>query len=144
MIIGEFDRNGWPRVKCDIAFPRLGLHGEVSFLVDTGAHRTALQPTDARNMSIPFDLLGNAEESLGIGGGASYFQEIAYLAFDDGLYKRIYIVNLLIAEPRDQNAAAIPSLLGRDIINYWDMRYAPMNGVLEFDALSADYTLEEG
>ena len=99
---------------------------------------------DASRLRVPFELLQNVEESHGIGGGASYFQELAYLAFDDGPYKRIYIVNLLIAEPRDQNAAAIPSLLGRDIINYWDMRYAPMNGVLEFEALRADYTLEEG
>ena len=143
MIIGEFDRNGWPRVRCDIFLPRLGLNVDVSFLVDTGAHRTALYPNDADNISIPFDLLSNREELIGVGGEVSHFQEPAYLAFDDGLYKRIYVIDLLIAEPNEPSDSGIPSLLGRDIIHYWDMRYAPMNdATLQFNVLHADYTVQ--
>ena len=31
--------------------------------------------------------------------------------------------------------------LGQDGMNWWDMRYAPLNGRLEFSVLEADYTV---
>ena len=144
MIVGEFNARGQPYVKCRMVLPRLDVFYEVDFLVDTGAYKTCLHSRDAERMSIPFHLLRNRAESFGVGGSSSYFSENAYLGFEDGWLTRIYEVELLISDPRGAgNYPSLPSLLGRDIINYWDMRYAPMRDRLEFDVLYADYTLED-
>ena len=143
MIIGEFDAFRQSYVRCDVVLPRLNIPSiGRRFLVDTGAHRTSLSTRDASDMGIPFDLLQNRIESVGIGGVASNFRELAYLAFEDGNLTRIYEVELLIAEPGGDIDLGIPSLLGRDLLYYWDMMYSPMRGRLEFEVLNAYLTVE--
>ena len=143
MITGEFDAQGQPFVRCDIVIPRLGLSSQIRFLVDTGAYKTCVHPWDAVRMSIPFDLLQDRQDSIGIGGSSSYFNEYAYLVFQDGQLTRLYEVELLIAEPGTRVDARLPSLLGRDLLYFWDMVYAPMSGRLEFQVRYADNTFQK-
>ena len=51
------------------------------FLVDTGTSSTCLNPRDAKELSVPFDQLGNISELYGVGGAAAYFRELAFLEF---------------------------------------------------------------
>ena len=112
----------------------------MNFLVDTGAERTCLHSGDTSRARIPVSDLGGAMESRGIGGVWTYYRESALLSFDDQSYTRIYMVELLISAP-SESGAALPSLLGRDVINQWNISYDPANDTLECLVRSADYTL---
>ncbi|MCY4652388.1 MAG: hypothetical protein OXC95_04400 [Dehalococcoidia bacterium] len=108
--------------------------------MDTRADSTSVHPRDARDAGIPFAQLGNRRSSRGIGGRSSYFREPAILAFSDDTVVRIYEVNLLIADPNDNNEG-LPSLHGRNVINHWFMEYDPSEDRLGFSVRHADRTL---
>ena len=110
-------------------------------LVDTGASATCLHPADAIRAGIPFELLGNRIDYLGIGGTSAYFRETANLLFEDESYLRIYRLDLLIAAPTDNNRE-LPSLIGRDVLDRWRMDYHPTGGKLEWTVHDADHNLE--
>lgn len=141
MIIGGFDGRGRPYVECRVVIPRLGTDENVRFLLDTGADNTSLHPLAARRARIPFDQLGNRTGSRGIGGTSSYFREPALLVFDDDSQVRVYEIELRIAEPNESNRT-LPSLLGRNVINYWYVQYDPTNARLECEVRYADHTLD--
>jgi len=119
--------------------PSQNLATNVSFLMDTGADQTVLMPADATKMGLSFAELKNGSVSLGVGGYAKDFIEpanVIFLGSSGKLY--IYQIQLRISE----SAPAImdvPSLLGRNIIDSWRIRYSPTEKVLECDALSADH-----
>ena len=140
MIIGAFDREGRPYIRGEVAIPRLGVKRHVTFLIDTGADRTCIHPEDARRAGIPFDRLVEAKVSSGIGGRAVYFREPAVVSFVDEMVKRLYAVDLLIAEPTAANSG-FPSLLGRDVLNRWRIVYDPTDSALEIFVRSADHTM---
>ena len=136
MITGFFDHRGRAFVRCHLTIPRLSITGVVEFRVDTGADGTALHPGASTLLGIPFDRLEirTARVANGLGGQIVYFQEPAQLLFDDdvrGLERRD--VNLLIAEPILRNAA-LPSLLGLNVLNNWRMNFDPRNELLQFFA----------
>ena len=122
-------------------YPTLKIDESIRFLLDTGADNTSLHPLAARRARIPFDQLGNRTNSRGIGGISSYFREPAILVFDDAAQLRLYEVELRIADPNENNQR-LPSLLGRNIINYWYMQYDPTNARLSCTVRYSDYTLE--
>ena len=134
MIIGRFALTGHPFVKARVTIPRLGVQGEVDFLVDTGADRTCVNHRDVAHMRLfPEILRGNeATYAEGVGGWARYFREDARLEFldtDDGRpYEHTF--RLLIADLSDAPLPT-PSLLGRDILNLHRMVYAPAERRLE-------------
>ena len=74
-----------------------------------------------------------------MGGSSHYFSEPALISFPDDALVRLYEIDLFIAQPSDANAG-LPSLLGRDIINHWYMRYDPPNGRLDFSVRYPDYS----
>ena len=131
MIIGRFDEWGIPLVLGEIWIPKFQVRHEIEFLVDTGSDRTVIHPEDANDAQVPFDQLMNRAGLTGIGGVSPFFYETAFVTFNDGPDTRTYEVELLIAEPRDDNVE-YPSLLGRDVINNWFMQYDPVNDSLGF------------
>ena len=140
MIFGSFDERGRPLMEGRLVIQRLGVDHWMDFLLDTGAERTCLHSRDVARARVPVDLLGEALQSRGVGGTSTYFMEPALLSFDDQFYTRVYRVELLIAAP-GETSAALPSLLGRDVINYWNVNYDPTNGALGCLVRHADYTL---
>ena len=136
MITGFFDHRGRAFVGCQLVIPRLNVTGVVELRVDTGADGTSLHPGASTYLGLPFDRLEmqNPRVASGLGGQIVYFQEPAQLLFDDdvGGLERCD-VNLLIAEPILRNAA-LPSLLGLDVLNRWRMNFDPRNALLQFFA----------
>lgn len=134
MIIGEFDE--WGR----LIIARLNVNRRIPFLLDTGAERTCLHPRDTNRARIPIEALGGAIQSRGVGGLSRYYRESALLSFYDQLYTRVYAIELLIADPHEGNEG-LPSLLGRDVLNSWNINYDPMTDTLECNVRHADHTL---
>ena len=143
MIAGELRDLARPYVHCQLTLYRLGIAGEVHFLVDTGADATYLHPSDGLEITLPFDLLQDPVTSSGIGGRATYFPEPAILTFTDHAARQYhnYHININVAKPADVSGR-LPSLLGRDVIRRWQMNFDPTNDTLEFTVRSADFTLE--
>ena len=140
MIKGSFDTAGNPVILAGLVIPEfdLHLHGSsiVRFLVDTGASGTCLHPADARRLGVPIDGLQASLSSRGIGGRAEYASASAQIYFQEphGIRSRFrligYNIDLAVALPTEENAV-LPSLLGRDILNQWDIRYDMQRSLLE-------------
>ena len=139
MIQGQFDVYGRPYVQGRIYVPRLRVDGYINFLMDTGADSTCLHPEDATQINLPFDELRNRSDVSGIGGNHSYYHEPAFVFFIDGTRLRLYRVTLSVAKPH-KSVDPLPSLLGRDVLNHWYMRYDPTNDRLDFLVRYADFT----
>ena len=123
MLRGRFgDTSGRPYMEGHVLLPRPGWSGNVSFIFDTGADTSLLMPLDAQRMGINYGLFENERSTLGVGGASENFVESAYLAFvgDEALYG--YKIELHICKPAEE-LMAVPSLLGRDIIDQWRVIY---------------------
>ena len=141
MILGDFGRNGRPFIQGRLFIPRLRVQGDIDLLVDTGADRTVLHPRDSRRLKLPYKQLQASMNMSGIGGSNRYFVEEAYLFFADGQHIRVYNILIGVLRSSQPDALKLPSLLGRDILDKWWMRYDPPNKRLEFTVKSADFTL---
>ena len=108
-------------------------------MFDTGADITCLHPSDANEIRIPFQALRNPQNITGI-GKAEYFREPATLFFVDGDVTHLYHIEMNIAMPNDDNRN-LPSILGRDIFDFWSTNYDPFNKNLEAEVHSAHVTL---
>ena len=147
MILGEFnEETGEPTIVGFVYFPRFKESGKVPFLLDTGAKGTVLHPKDARELKVPLGKLRNPVTSRGIGGFAQTFRERALVYFVDispgRPLLRVYEVEIGIAEPSNVNEA-YPSLLGRDITDYWTIQYSPPDSAIGCTVRSADDTLDD-
>jgi hypothetical protein len=119
MLEGRFgNTTGAPYLEAHVSFPRLGLRGLVSFLVDTGADGTVLMPADSKKLGINFRSLRNPTTSEGIGGKADGFNERVVLTFSDKIHVYAYLLNIELSVPTRHNHR-FPSLLGRDILDRW-------------------------
>ncbi len=108
-----------PYVYGEVYLPDLHLHGDIEFLVDTGAHATSLMPHDMTAMGIDVRRIpGRYQKVEGVGGEARYKATRAVLRFQDhdafGHFQEFEIdVHLTRGDAWQQ----LPSLLGRDILN---------------------------
>ena len=137
MIVGWFGFDGRPFVNVRVTIPRLGVQREVEFLVDTGSDRTCLNHRDAANMELFPEVLraDDMSSATGIGGSSRYFREDAHIEFIDTVGGQFHehALSLGIADLSD-TPLTIPSLLGRDILNRYNMVYAPAERGLTLDA----------
>jgi predicted aspartyl protease len=126
MITGRFgDTSGRPFVEGRLFLPRLGISGDVSFLLDTGADSSILMPGDARRLGVDFSRLSGSRDCVGIGGIASCFVEPALMVFNDpGVALYVYELDLDIMRD-DPNIQDVHSLLGRDVLDQWRILYDP-------------------
>lgn len=142
MLRGRFgNTTGRPYLEGRLSRPRLRIVGDVSFLVDTGADRSAVMPIDGIRLGIDYARLAGGMAATGIGGSARLFSERAEIGFLDGTTTiHVYQIVIGIAGPT-RNSTNIPSLLGRDVLDRWRMSYNPSKGTLTFKVLSADQTI---
>lgn len=131
MIAGSFALDGSPYAQARINLPRLGVVGDVNFLVDTGTDTTIVHPYDAGNLGCPFDELDNPVDAISAGGLHTYYAEAAVVSFYDGEARHDFRITLQIGKPHPVTAS-LDSLLGRDILNQLEMEYAPGRGLLRF------------
>ena len=139
MLQGRFgNTSGRPYIEARVAFPRLNIAGDISFIFDTGADSSLLMPIDSSRMGVDFSQLTTTTESHGIGGLNKQFLEPAILAFTEpGVCLHIYLLSLRIATPTPE-IADIPSLLGRDIIDRWAITYDKQNTGLTAEVFQSD------
>ena len=140
MIKGRYgDTSGRPYVEGRLFLPRFALHRHMSFLVDTGADRTVLMPADALTMGVDYAKLQGQEEVGGASGTTHMFAEDTILLFFDADTQTFYLYALqILVAPATPDLESTPSLLGRDVLDRWDMHYRPVDELLEFTTLSSD------
>ena len=123
-----------PYVYGEVYLPDLRLHGDIEFLVDTGADATSLMPDDMALIGVDISRIGRRYQKVdGVGGEARYKRTKAVLRFQDhdafGHFQEFEIDIHLMA---GREAQQLPSLLGRDILNECE---CTLDGVREGVAL---------
>ena len=103
---------------------------------------TLLMPADALRLGVNFNDPKLLRAPLnGVGGAAAgvVLQSVIAFAGNSG---NVYVYQTMIfaAEPSPQ-IKDVPSLLGRNIIDQWEVTYAPKSIGLTAKILSADFTL---
>jgi len=124
---------GRPFITGFIVLPRLMLGDEISFLVDTGADRTVIQPRDAVKLGIEHQRTfagAPVVVSRGIGGNAEEYVEPGLVLFRHNDEKWDHLLVLLyFAKPTPENASD-PSILGRDVISYYRLVFEQRAGLV--------------
>jgi hypothetical protein len=95
-------------------------------------------------LQLPYEQLQATINMGGIGGTSQYHVEDAYLFFADGRLIKTYDFHVGILRSNQQEALTLPSLLGRDVLDNWWMRYDPPGRRLEFTVKFADITVRAG
>jgi hypothetical protein len=131
MIVGYFAPDGSPYAKARVNLPRIGVIGNVNFLVDTGTDTTILHPFDAGDLHCHFDELSNPVVATSAGGQHTYYTEPAVVSFYDGETRHDFRTNIQIGKSHPVTDA-LDSLLGRDVLSELEMEYAPRRGRLSF------------
>jgi predicted aspartyl protease len=140
MLLGRFgDTSGRPYIEARIYLPRLGLSGDISFLIDTGADTSLLTPGDSIRLGVDESNLSGDSECLGVGGVGHNFVERAVIVFADTTSLYVYQVDLDVS-PQGAVPEHVPSLLGRNILDRWVMKYSPTTKSLTMDVQTADFT----
>lgn len=144
MLWGEFAAGtGRPYIRARLWVPRFNLQRIVRFCVDTGTTYTMLMPRDAFAIGIDYTLLDDVIDVATAGGAASVFLEPVELLFTDADGPTAYSYRVMLAiAPPSTATAAVPSLLGRDVINRWRIDYHPTAGQLRCDVVTADEVVE--
>lgn len=98
-------------------------------------------PTDGVRIGLEYGhLTGPQVDSIGVGGESQprLIRALTTFAEENGR-QRTYVIDLLVY-PQDPVLDPLDSLLGRDVLNRWRMRYDPHNSRLSFTVVSADHT----
>jgi hypothetical protein len=141
-IVGRFgDTTRRPYIEGRLFLPRLGIRADLSFLVDTGADGVFIMPGDALRMGVDYtSLVLSPHPAIGVGGETRDFLEPAVLVFDDS--RQLYVYDTFVTIGHlDPNLLAVPSLLGRSVLDRWHLTYRPSQARLEAVPDSADITM---
>ncbi|MEK9150436.1 MAG: hypothetical protein AAB267_10390 [Candidatus Desantisbacteria bacterium] len=127
-----------PFVDAVIQSERLGFTEEISFLIDTGASMTILLDKDVEITGLDVSRLKKADKPVGGIGGIidTYIIDDAKIVFetDKGYTSQdltlfVGVHNLSRAnEETKRRILTMPSLLGREIVNEFDLHCLPQKG----------------
>ena len=113
-IDGVVDEYGRPYIPVYVVIPSIGVADVIPFLVDTGADRTVMTSSDARDLGIRYDSLQSGKRAIGVGETSTKeFREDIYLIFrtdSNPHQERLDGVDILLVK------RVVPSLLGRDLL----------------------------
>ena len=145
MLVGGFGKtSGRPYLEGRLLIPRLRINAGIWFCVDTGADSTTLMPRDGNKIGIDYSTLNKSDQSMGISGAIDSYKEDAIVVFSEqGLVIHGYDIALTVIKPDPKKTGLnrLPSLLGRDILNRWTMRYSPTTNRLTFKVITSDVTI---
>ena len=114
-----------PLVNALVELPAHGVSASVAFLIDTGVDRTLLAPRDLMNAGLEPDALEtlqHGESSSGVGGAVQTRLIDAELTL--GSYSRRLASGVLIGPAGPEIAPSLPSLLGRDVLEHFDLTFS--------------------
>ncbi len=138
MIHGRFSQAGQPFVSASLLIPTAPREVKIDFLVDTGADQTCLMPADAKAMRLNFDELGEGVRARGIGGRVNVHSLTGMITFLElGVGLVVYETPVLVYPDRPPYRY-YPSILGRDVLNSWRVRYSQPENALTAEALRHD------
>lgn len=128
-----------PVIAASVVLPRLELGAEMPFLIDTGASATCITAIEAAQADIiptqlPDETTVRLEESTGVGGTSETYviEEEALFAFEDEDQDEVqdedsgqdkYSLHIEFEHELRISTGAPLNLLGRDIINRFQMEY---------------------
>ena len=146
MLRGEFAAGtGRPYIRGELWIPLFNLRSEVRFCLDTGAGHTTLMQRDGLYVGVDYGKLGDEIDLVTVGGATPTFLEPAEISFTDLDARTAFSYRVMLAiAPPSSDTAAVPSLLGRDVINRWRIDYHPTAGQLLCDVMTADDTVDLG
>ena len=134
-----------PYIKGVLSLPSLDFSATLDFHIDTGAIRTTIAPIDGARNRLNYSLLqGPREELYGFAGrGEVLLEEARLIFFGD---ERVYLYGLVVAVMKmpsevEDDAWNLPSVLGRDVLNNWQMLYNPSEQTLDLTIIHADNDL---
>jgi hypothetical protein len=140
---GEFAGNGRPYIRGELWIPRFNLRHDIRFCVDTGSGYTVLMPDDGLAIGVDYVKLDDEIDLATVGGATSTFLEPVEISFTDFDARAAYSYRAVLAiAPPSAETAAVPSLLGRDVINRWRIDYHPTAGQLLCDVITADEVIQ--
>lgn len=138
MLTGRFgETTGRPYLEGRLYIPSQSINLNISFVVDTGADITLLMPSDGRRTTLDYSLLSGDKEIGGASGPMNIFTESAFLVFAEPKKRLVvYALDLGIA-PDVPELESTNSLLGRDVLDHWEMLYRPASKTLIFNVISS-------
>ena len=138
-LFGAFrEPGGGPFVTGTVTVHATGVAWEVDFFLDTGADVSVLMSDDARELGLDVPALPrSAVVASGVGGEVGLRTVAATLTFSDAERSYLYRMDLPVIEPGPYTEG-VPSLLGRDILNRWLLRYEAPRDILEAEVDTAD------
>lgn len=126
--------SGWlPFIFAKFICARLEVNRDILLVVDTGTATTTINEFDAREMKIDYSKLTRNNDSLGIGGSVeSYLADSCHLYFGEGIksvdIKPVKFLRQINVAKVDQEH--YPSLLGMDVLRYYNIRFAESKVIL--------------
>ena len=147
MIRGKFDpADPYPKPWVRVLVFLEGLSPiwtEVRFLVDTGAGPTCLHPRDALAVGVPRrSLLRRSAWSKppvvlkGVGGSTEYFETLCSYAFQTTKGDLHMIDRTVLVARATQTNAALPALLGWDVLRDFRLAVHQDTGFIELDPIT--------
>jgi hypothetical protein len=111
----------------------------------TGADKSRLGPLNGEELGLDYSQLTERPAVGTAGATGRHVEPAMLLSFEPGVGLHTYWLDLLIVDRGDsiedfEQVEPVPSVLGRDVLDYWLMVYSRMGGLLEFDVRYADAT----
>jgi hypothetical protein len=145
MLTGRYiGPTGRPMIEGFVDLPLLGVRGFVLFLIDTGSDYTVLMPADAAKLKVDYYKLTEQDHSLGSGGPSLDYvcdAKVSFAVLGNTEYQ--YDIRIRLPEHHAELFLA-PSLLGRDVINQWQLSLNPEKRTIVANVLSCNRELPLG
>ena len=129
MLLGRYVGSSLrPMIEAHVTIPSIKAGGFIQFLIDTGADCTTVTPADGRRLRVDYSKLTREDHSVGYTGSTLDFICQGVVTFSEiGVAEYEYDVELRITKPDSniQELLMLPSLLGRDILNCWQISLDP-------------------
>jgi hypothetical protein len=130
-----------PMIQARVSIPSINAGGFVEFILDTGADCTTLMPNDSRKMHVDYSRLSKEDHSIGSAGASlDYLCDGVVIFSEIGVVEYEYDIELRLIKPDPTVPELLmpPSLLGRDIINQWQLSFDPKAMLISANVLSCD------
>ena len=135
MIHGHFGEAKRPYLSANVMMAEGGRSGKINFLLDCGADQTCIMPADAFALRITYSSASGVEQR-GIGGTEIVCFMAATLSFLDLGVGLVFYDTPVHVYPNRPPYDDYPSLLGRNVINHWRIRYSFPEKILTAESIA--------